>query len=180
MIADLSAMKSQIITEWPQFFTATNLEWKKLLKPEKYKDLVVDSLRFLVNHRRIILYAFVIMDNHVHLIWQMHAGIAPEALQRDFLKYTAQKIKADLQKSHPLVLEQFRIDSVDRIYQFWERNSFSIELRSHPVFLQKLEYIHWNPVRAGLCAFPEEYKYSSARFYTTGIDDWGFLTHYSD
>jgi len=36
------------ITEYPQFFTATNLEWKKLLKPDKYKDMIISSLRFLV------------------------------------------------------------------------------------------------------------------------------------
>jgi len=92
-----------IITEYPQFFTATNLEWKKLLKPDKYKDIVINSLRFLVNEKRIILYAFVIMENHLHLIWQMQAGIKPADVQRDFLKYTAQKIKKDLAENHPQV-----------------------------------------------------------------------------
>ena len=103
-----------------------------------------------------------------------------KAVQRDFLKYTAQKIKADLTKNHPAVMECFRVNAKDRTYQFWERNSLSIELRTHSVFLQKLEYIHQNPVRAGLSHFPEEYKYSSALFYHTGIDNWGFLTHYRD
>jgi hypothetical protein len=46
---------TNIITEYPQFFTATNLEWKKLLKPDKYKDIIIESLRFLVNEKRIIL-----------------------------------------------------------------------------------------------------------------------------
>ena len=169
-----------IITEWPQYFTATNLEWKKLLRPDKYKDIIIDSLRFLVNDHRIKLYGFVIMINHVHLIWQMQASIDPEAVQRDFLKYTAGKIKADLRKHHPAVLPHFLVDAKDRKYQFWERNALSVELRTHEIFLQKLEYIHWNPVRAGLCSLPEEYKYSSARFYETGIDNWGFLTHYRD
>ncbi len=73
-----------IITEYPEFVTITNLEWKKLLKPVKYKDIVIDSLRFLVNQKRIMLYAFVIMDNHLHLIWQMQAGIKPADVQRDF------------------------------------------------------------------------------------------------
>ena len=90
------------------------------------------------------------------------------------------KIKADLLKHHPAVLQCFRVDAKDRIYQFWERNSLSIELRTHSVFLQKMEYIHWNPVRAGLCLLPEDYHYSSAKFYQTGIDNWGFLTHYRD
>jgi REP element-mobilizing transposase RayT len=169
-----------IITEWPQYFTATNLEWKKLLQQDKYKDILIESLRFLVQDQRILLYAFVIMVNHIHLIWQMRALIDPEAVQRDFLKYTAGKIKADLQKYHPAVLEYFYVGAKDRKYQFWERNALSVELRTHAIFLQKLNYIHWNPVRAGLCNWPEEYKYSSAMFYETGIDNWGFLTHYRD
>ena len=110
----------------------------------------------------------------------MCAGTDPEAVQRDFLKYTAQKIKADLRKYHPGVLEHFKVGAKDREYQFWERNPLSIELRTHAVFLQKLTYIHWNPVQAGICSLPEEYKYSSAEFYETGVDKWGFLTHYRD
>ncbi len=60
-----------IITEYPQFLTVTILEWKKQLAPVKYKDIIIDSLKFLVDDKRIILNAFVIMDNHIHLIWQM-------------------------------------------------------------------------------------------------------------
>ncbi|MBC7873902.1 MAG: transposase, partial [Ferruginibacter sp.] len=159
---------------------ATNLEWKKLLEPHKYKLIVIDSLRFLVEDRRVILYGFVIMINHIHLIWQMQVDRDPHAVQRDFLKYTAQKIKADLKRNDPRFLEEFRVDAKDREYQFWERNPLSIELRTHKVFMQKLEYIHWNPVRAGLCQWPEDYKYSSAGFYKTGFDNWGFLAHYND
>ena len=169
-----------IITEYPQFFTATNLEWKKLLQPDKYKEVIINGLRFLVKEQKVRLFAFVIMVNHIHLIWQMCAGQDPKSVQRDFLRYTAQKIKADLGKFHDKVLEQFRVDAKDRKYQFWERNPLSVELRTRKVFYQKLEYIHKNPVRAGLCSFPEEYKYSSARFFETGIDNWGFLTHYRD
>jgi REP element-mobilizing transposase RayT len=169
-----------IITQYPQFFTATNLEWKKLLKPEKYKDIIIDSFQFLVNNNRIKLYAFVIMSNHLHLIWQMQATVNPDSVQRDFLKYTAQQIKFDLQQFHPAVLELFKVNAADRDYQFWERNPLSIELRTDKVYKQKLNYIHWNPVRAGLCRLPEEYKYSSALFYETGVDNWGFLSHHRD
>jgi putative transposase len=42
-----------IIIESPQFFTATILEWKKLLKPEKYKDIIISSLQFLVENNRV-------------------------------------------------------------------------------------------------------------------------------
>jgi len=156
---------NDIITEYSNYFTATNLEWKHLLKPDKYKNIIIDSLRFLVEDKRIKLFAFVIMSNHIHLIWQMLALLDPKAVQRDFLKFTAQKIKADLKKNHPDVLEYFRVDAKDREYprltapsrsfsgarpdgqEFWERNPLSVELRNHNIFLQKLDYIHWNPVR---------------------------------
>ena len=55
-----------IITEYPNYLTATNLEWKTLLRPGVYKDIVVDSLRFLAEDLQTVLFAFVIMDNHIH------------------------------------------------------------------------------------------------------------------
>ena len=118
------------------------------------------------------------MPNHLHLIWQMNGEHMADAVQRDFLKFTAQRIKADLARNHPQVLVHFKVDAKDREYQFWEINPLSIELRTDMVYEQKLDYIHWNPVKAGLCKLPEDYRYSSARFYETGIDDFGFITHY--
>jgi len=168
----------EIITEYPQFFTATNLKWQKLLRPDKYKDIITGSLEFLVSDQRIHLYAFVIMINHIHLIWQMRAGKSQQDVRRDFMKFTAQRIKADLQVNHPKVLDYFKVNAADREFQFWKRNPLSIELNSEKIFREKLEYLHLNPVRAGLCTLPEQYKYSSAYFYETGIDNWGFLTHY--
>jgi hypothetical protein len=43
---------------------------------------------------------------------------------------------------------------------------------------EKLEYLHYNPVEAGLTLYPEGYHYSSAAFYETGVDHFKMLTHY--
>ena len=169
---------ASIITEYPQFFTAICLEWKNLLKPDKYKDIIIESLRFLVTEERIILYAFVIMQNHLHLVWQMKPNQKPSNVQRDFLKFTAQQIKVDLIQYHPLLLDQFLVNAKDRKYQFWERNPLSVELWKDKTMHQKVTYIHQNPVRAGLCSLSEEYHYSSALFYHTGVDNWGFLSNF--
>lgn len=171
---------AEYITEYPHYFTATNLEWKGLLAKEKYKDIIINSMRFLVNDKRVIIYAFVIMDNHIHIIWQLQPNKMREAIQRDFLKYTAQQIKKDMLINHPDELAQFLVNAKDRKYQFWERNPLTVEIWSEKVLLQKLKYMHENPVRAGICRYPEQYKYSSALFYHTGIDNWGFLTHIRD
>ena len=63
---------TNIITEYPHFFTATILEWKKLLKPDKYKDVIIESMRFLVIEKRVIIYGFVIMINHIHIVANEH------------------------------------------------------------------------------------------------------------
>jgi hypothetical protein len=47
------------------------------------------------------------------------------------------------------------------------------------MFKQKLEYMHYNPVTAGLCNVPEDYYYSSAKFYFDGTNSFGMLKHYS-
>ena len=65
---------TRVITEYPQFFTATNLEWKKLFEKDDYKDIVIRSMRFLIEGKRVIIYGFVIMPNHIHIVWQMQAG----------------------------------------------------------------------------------------------------------
>ncbi len=120
------------------------------------------------------------MSNHIHLIWQIQEGYEKEDVQRDFLKFTSQTIKRDLQKNHKEVLEKFYVGAKDRKYQIWERNPLSVDLWTKEVFLQKMEYIHYNPVAAGLCTHPEDYKYSSAKFYETGVDEFSFVKHWME
>lgn len=160
------------------FFTATNLNWKPLLSRNVHNDIVMNSLSYMQGDKRISLYAFVIMSDHIHLIWQPLGNHTPKQNQHNFLKYTAQQIKFNLLECSRAELETYRVNASDREYQFWERNALSIELYSEKVFLQKLNYIHQKPVRARLCMYPEDYHYSSAKFYETGMDDWGILSHY--
>src|SRR5688500_20273373 len=105
---------TEIITEYPQFFTATNLCWNKLLEPDKYKDIIIESLQFLVKGKRVIIYGFVIMPNHIHLIWQMQASRKRDNVQRDFLKHTAQCIKDDMIKHHKKDLANYLVNAKDR------------------------------------------------------------------
>lgn len=167
-------------TYHPQFFTATILEWKYLLQEDEFKDIIIKSLQFLHAEKSVVIYAFVVMPNHIHMIWQTQDGFKKEKNQMRFLKYTAQQIKYKLKDRNDETLENYRVDAKDREYQFWERNSLGIDLWTEKVFIQKLDYIHNNPVQPKwkLAIYPEDYKYSSAKFYHTGVDDFGFLTHY--
>ena len=104
--------------EYVQFFTGTILKWKNLLKPDKYKQIILDSLRFLVEQKRVKVYGFVPiaigMVNQIHIIWHILPEHKRENVQRDFLKYTAQQIKSDLEKHHKQVLPAFLVNAKDR------------------------------------------------------------------
>ena len=172
-------MKQSYPEYWSQYFTATIYEWKHLLADNRHKDIITNSLKFLTDKKRIQLNAFVIMSNHLHLVWQPMFGFTPADIQVSFMKYTAQQLRQSLIKNNEGILEEYKVNKYDREYQFWKREPLSIELRTPAVFDQKLEYIHYNPVKAGLCKYAEEYYYSSARFYHDGVDSFGMLTHYS-
>lgn len=165
----------------PQFFTATILEWKPLLKQDEFKDIIIDSLLFLKKEKSIEVYSFVIMPNHIHLIWQIQDGFKRENIQMRFLKFTAQQMKFRLIDTNDTRLQDFHVNTSDRQYQFWERNALSVDLWSEKVFVQKMEYIHNNPLQDKwqLVKYPEDYRYSSARFYETGVDEFGLVTHYA-
>ena len=165
-----------------KFFTATINSWKHLLQPDKYKQLVTESMKFLVEDKRVWIYGFVIMPNHIHLLWRMYDGIEEKNVKRDFLKFTAQQIKTDLKKYHPKVLEHFKSTQNDREYQFWERRPYSSVMYNRKVVEQKLEYIHNNPIgeKWKLADLPENYSYSSAKYYLLNIDECRFITHYTE
>ena len=170
----------QMSTQSPYFFTATILNWNPLFENNQYKNIIIDSLRYCVFNKDITINALVIMINHIHLIWRQQRENLQQNVKHDFLKYTAQQIIMDLTLFDPEHLKKYKVNAGDRKYQVWERNPLSIELYSEKVFRQKLNYLHFNPVKAGLCICPEDYYYSSARFYATGIDGFGFLRHYRD
>jgi putative transposase len=169
----------EIIEYYPEFYTATILEWKHLLKQDKYKAIITNSLEYLTQQKRVRVYGFVIMSNHIHIIWQCMPNNKPIEIQLSFMKYTSQMIIKDLRNNHPQVLEHFRVDSKDRKHQIWERNPLSIELRKIETLEEKLNYIHNNPVKANLYLLPEDYSYSSSAFYlATEKNTWNFITHY--
>jgi len=163
-----------------EFFTATCLNWQPLLHNEERKDILMNSLKFMVDDGRIWLYGFVLMPNHIHLMWRRRELWVKKSTEQNFLKFTAQQIKFKMLDAGSEELENYRSTQYDREYHFWERRPFKATMYNRKVARQKIDYMHNNPVKANLCRFPEEYKYSSARFYMLNRSEWGFITHYED
>jgi len=52
---------------------------------------------------------------------------------------------------------------------FWQHRYYDFNIREYPQFLEKLRYIHRNPVMRGLCDHPEQWPWSSYNHYATGL-----------
>ncbi len=171
-----------LFDHYTQFTTITNLNWYPLLQNNHHKQITIEGLKTRVQKNEATIYAFVIMPNHIHVIWQLHDGVIKQNFQRDFCKFTARSILQFMQLNDDPFLDSLKVSAPDRKYQVWERNSLSIEIYSEKVFLQKMNYIHNNPVQSKwkLSNLPENYFYSSAAFYETGVDEFGFITYFRE
>ena len=161
-----------------EFFTATCLNWQPLLHSDKHKNIIMDSLSFLVKNNRIWLYGYVIMPNHVHILWCKQPDWLNKNVQQHFSKFTAQQLKFSLINDEQS-LDKYKSTQNDREYQFWERRTYKATMYSRTVLEQKLDYIHNNPVKAELCQLPEEYSYSSASYYMDNSEN-ELITHYME
>ena len=162
------------------FFTSSILGWKHLLKDDSFKKVIINSLYYLSDNSFITIYSFVIMPNHIHLIFELNKLNGKEMPHESFMKYTAHEFRKLLLGTDKL--EEYLVDSSTRLYQFWQRDSLAVELYSRKVIEQKLSYIYRNPVQPhwNLCRDFVDYYYSSASFYEIGSSDFKFLKHYMD
>jgi putative transposase len=159
------------------FWTATINNWQNLLLNDSYKQIIINSLTYLSAKQKLDVFAFVIMPNHIHLIWRINEMNGKETTQGSFLKYTAHEFKKLLLSNNDAALNDFAVKAANKKYEFWQRDSLAIHLYSKQVAFQKLDYIHANPLSGKWQLVTDmcDYKYSSAKFYEEGIKEFEFL-----
>ncbi len=160
------------------FFTATINSWMHLLAKDQYKQVILDSLENLNGRKLADVFAFVIMPNHIHMIWKTLSLNGKETVQGSFLKYTAHCFRRMLINDDPAELRKYSVVAKNKQFEFWQRDSLAIHLYSKEVALQKLKYLHLNPLaeRWQLAKEPSDYYWSSASFYDWGASPFGFLS----
>ncbi len=161
----------------PYFVTFATVYWIDVFTRRCYFDCVVDSINHCIIHKGLCISAWCIMSNHVHLIMGTNDKPMQDIL-RDLKKYTSKElirtIQSNPQESRkewmiPMFERAGRKNGCNKHYQFWQQHNQPIELYNAGLAEQKLQYIHYNPVKAGFVDQPENYLYSSARTYA-GMD----------
>lgn len=150
---------------YPYFITSSLVTRIPLFN--SYGSLVFQGLDFLVKERQIKIYAYVIMPDHIHIIAK---GKDLAKHISSFKSYTARQIINELKKEkHEYLLIIFRQAKLkhktDREHQVWSEGFHPKQISSDSVMRQKISYIHYNPVKAGLVLNELDWKYSSAGFY---------------
>src|SRR5688500_19160291 len=71
------------------FYTTTIKNWKPIIRDLKLEPIIIDSFSYLHKKGCIKIYGFVIMPNHVHLIWECKNYNGKESPASSFKKYTS-------------------------------------------------------------------------------------------
>ena len=141
------------------FTTSTVIDWVDIFTRPSYKHVIVDSLSYCQSHKGLTIYAWVLMSNHLHMIVDTNDDTTVGDVLRDFKKFTNKKILKALEQDEHESRREWLLD------RFWQEGNYVEEIYTMEFLMQKLNYIHQNPVRAEIVARPEDYLYSSALNY---------------
>ena len=170
------------------FFTMTVVDWVDVFTRKIYSETLMDSIRHCQREKGLVVHAYVIMPSHVHMITSTKDGKDLSPIIRDLKKFTSVEIVKLVQQENESRKEwmmhrfEYAGKYLNRIknYKFWQDGNQPKECYSLEFLKQKLEYIHNNPVEAGIVYEPWQYVYSSACDYagTKGLIELSMIDFY--
>ena len=153
------------------FVTYTVIEWIDIFTRNIYRDLLLDSWQYCTRKKGLVIHAWCIMTNHVHMIISSEKQELSD-IMRDMKSFTSTNLRKSISENESrkkwilkLMKEAGTKNNNNKDFQFWQQNNHPQILDSNYLIEQKLDYIHNNPVKAGFVESPEDYLYSSARDY---------------
>jgi len=149
-----------------------------LLTTDERRRIFLSALERVRRSFRLQVYGYVVMPEHVHLLVSepqrdTSDGRSGPLKPKDglngpqILRETKQVTLADALKSLKQGVSRRLIGDAEH---FWQKRYYDCNIRDYPQFVEKLRYIHRNPVKAGLCVRPEDWEWSSFRHYATGCE----------
>ena len=151
----------------PHFMTCTILHWIPIFTRVQTTNIIFESLKYLQETDNLQIYAYVILENHLHIIASSD-DIAKSMAK--FKSYTAKEILKYLQKENAkMILDQLafykKAHKKTPTYQLWQEGIAPKLIQSDKMMLERIQYIHNNPVKRGYIDEAKHWRYSSARDY---------------
>lgn len=151
----------------PHFITCTVLHWIPIFTRTDSVQILIDSLNYLKEIDNLKIYAYVILENHLHMIIQ--SDDLDNSIKK-FKSFTAKEI-LKLLHTHNVktILDQLafykKAHKIDSKYQLWQEGSAPKLIQSDAMMIERINYIHNNPVKRGYVDEAKHWRYSSARDY---------------
>jgi len=151
----------------PHFITRTVLNWIPLFTRKESVDILFESFRHLQQTDNLKLYAYVILENHIHIVAQSD-DIAQTMAK--FKRHTARQLIKLLENENVrTILDQLafykKAHKSDRTYQVWQEGLQPKLMQTDVMMISKIKYIHHNPIKRGYVDEAKHWRYSSARDY---------------
>jgi putative transposase len=167
------------------FVSFATVDWIDLFTRDEYRLIITASLSYCQQHKGLILCAWCIMPNHVHLIIGTQ-GVPIQDIMRDLKSYTSRALRKEISNNptesrRSWLLAAFTCKGLNNKsnndWQLWQKGSHPVQLCDNTMIDQRLAYLHNNPVKGGWISRPEDYVWSSARDYSgvRGILDIYFI-----
>jgi REP element-mobilizing transposase RayT len=159
------------------FVTDTVVDWVDIFSRPVYKHLVIESLQYCQKEKGLLIYAWVLMTNHLHMIVGTNGIYKVSDIMRDFKKFTSKEIIRTLQTENTESRKEWMLNRFEyagkndnriKNYRFWQEGNDAQAIYFNDYFNQKLNYIHENPVKAEIVNRAEDYRFSSAIDYAGG------------
>ncbi|AMO20545.1 REP-associated tyrosine transposase [Flavobacterium columnare] len=160
-------------TEECYFITITTVGWIDVFTRLNQKQNIIKALQYCQSNKGLGIYAYCIMSNHIHILCKATKGFILSDIIRDFKKFTSKKIIQTIidepESRREWMLDYFK-KSCEHLkrhqtYKVWQDGYHAEHIFSNKFIKQKLEYIHFNPVKDKIVALSEDYYFSSARNY---------------
>jgi len=152
---------------YPHFVTFTILHWIPIFTNTQSVDIAIESLKYLQKSDNLKIYAYVILENHLHLV--MQSDDLSKTVQK-FKRHTTKEIIALLKANNvKTILDQLafykKAHKKDSEFQLWQEGYQPKLIQNDTTMINKIEYIHHNPIKRGYVEEDWHWRYSSARDY---------------
>ncbi|QCK13977.1 REP-associated tyrosine transposase [Mangrovivirga cuniculi] len=145
------------------FVTFTVHQWINVFTKSEYVKILIDSLKHCQKAKGLEIYSWVIMSNHCHFILKAQNEDLSDII-RDFKKFTAKRIYSAIKGNMNEKRRDWLLSALNykgNIW-FWQRGYHGEEITTDNFYDVKANYIHMNPVKAGIVEKEEDYLLSSA------------------
>ncbi|PYX48209.1 MAG: transposase [Acidobacteria bacterium] len=140
---------------------------RRLLDTDESCRIFESALERVRRSYRLYVYGYVVMPEHVHLLLSEPNCPTQAKVGLEWATRPQQYTLADALKSLKQGVSRRLLGNAEH---FWQKRYYDFNIRNYPQFVEKLRYIHRNPVKRGLCERPEDWEWSSFQHYSSGCE----------